>query len=274
MSQDQAMSMSDEQPMSVQSAPRATPGREGERPQTDHLYGKRNGGRNAIIHHARASEGTLTERAGLRWRATATRPDILSAEDRRWVDGLSNSGEGRERTCRDLHVILLRAAKFEVARRRSAHHVGLADLDDIACQAASDALLRIIRKAHHFRGDSKFTTWATRFVGFEVRAKLRQHVSRNRTVGLGPEHDEQLVEPNSDPHLHAEAHELVGAIHGVVNDRFSAHQRTVFLALLMCDVTPADLGLQMGLSANAIYQIAFRARHCLRRELRANGFLD
>lgn len=223
---------------------------------------------------ARATEGTLAECDGSRRRAAATCPDTLSAEDRRWVDGLSDGGVDHERTCRDLHVILLRAAKFEVAQRRSAHRLGGADLDDIACQAASDALLLIISKARHFRGDSRFTTWATRFVGFEVRAKLRQHVSMNRTVGLGPEHDERLVAPNSDPYVHARAQELAEAIDGVVNSRFSSHQRTVFLTLLMCDVTPADLGSQMGLSANAIYQIAFRARRCLRRQLRSSGFLD
>jgi RNA polymerase sigma-70 factor (ECF subfamily) len=179
-----------------------------------------------------------------------------------------------ERTCRDLHAVLLAAARFEVAQRRHAHHVGGADLDDIACEAASDALLLVMRKAGEFRGDSRFTTWATRFVGFEVRAKLRRHVSRHRAVSLSPDDDEQLAEPNSDPYVHAEAEELAGAIRGVVNDRFTANQRTVFLALLICDVTPARLGLQMGLNANAIYQIAFRARHCLREELRTNGFLE
>jgi RNA polymerase sigma factor (sigma-70 family) len=201
-------------------------------------------------------------------------PRLLGAEDRRWVDGLAVGAADHERTCRDLHAVLLRAAKFEVAQRRNAHQVGGADLDDIACQAASDALLLVIRKASEFRGDSTFTTWATRFVGFEVRAKLRQHASRHRTVEIRPEHDDQLVEANSDPYLHAEAQELAEAIHAVVNDRFSANQRTVFLALLMCEVTAAGLGRQMGVNTNAIYQIAFRARHCLRGQLRANGFLD
>ena len=74
--------------------------------------------------------------------------------------------------------------------------------------------------------------------------------------------------------MRAEGHELAEAIHRVVNDRFSSRQRTVFLALLRRDVTPADLGSQLGLNANAIYQIAFRARHCLRSQLRANGLLD
>ena len=198
---------------------------------------------------------------------------LLDAENRRWVAGLADGAIDRERTCRDLYEVLLRAARFEVGQRRSAHQLGGADLDDLACQAASDALLLVIRKAAEFRGDSKFTTWATRFVGFEVRAKLRQHASRHCTVGIGPEHDEQLVDANSDPCVHAEARELAEAIRGVVHDQFSANQRAVFLALLRRDVTPADLGRQMGLTANAVYQIAFRARHCLRGQLRTSGFL-
>jgi RNA polymerase sigma factor (sigma-70 family) len=196
------------------------------------------------------------------------------AEDRHWVQGLAAGGLTRERTCRDLHAILLRAARFEVAQRRNSHQLGGADLEDIACQAASDALLLIIRKAGEFRGDSKFTTWATRFVGFEVRAKLRQHASRHHGVGLAPEHVDQLVEENSDPYVQAEAKDLAEAIRGVVNDRFSARQRTVFLALMTCERTPAELGPQLGLNANAIYQIAFRARRCLRGQLRAAGFLE
>lgn len=204
----------------------------------------------------------------------AHRPKPLGADDQRWVDGLSDDGLDHERTCRDLHAILLGAARFEVAQRRRAHQVAGADLDDIACEAASDALLLVIRKAGEFRGDSRFTTWATRFVGFEVRAKLRQYMARHRMVGLAPEHGDQLAEANSDPYVHAEAHELAGAIRGVVNDRLSENQRAVFLALLMPDTTPTDLGVQMGLNANAIYQIVFRARHCLRGQLRASGFLD
>jgi RNA polymerase sigma factor (sigma-70 family) len=227
-----------------------------------------------VAHRATVDRPVTRELPFARRQAAATCPDTLDAEDRRWVNGLAGRGVDHERTCRDLHAILLRAAKFEVGQRQTAHHLGGADLDDIACQAASDALLLIIRKAGEFRGDSRFTTWATRFVEFEVRAKLRQHVSRHRTVALAPEHHEQLVEANSDPSVQAEGQELAEAIHRVVDDRFSSHQRTVFLALLMRDVTPADLGSQMGLNANAIYQIAFRARRCLRSHLRANGLLD
>jgi hypothetical protein len=88
----------------------------------------------------------------------------LTAEDRYWIEGLASTGESRERTCRELHAILLRAARFELARAFRPKTPSGPDLDDIACQAASDALLLVIRKATEFRGDSRFTTWATRFV--------------------------------------------------------------------------------------------------------------
>jgi len=227
-----------------------------------------------LIHGEAGNRSATPEFPFVRRQPPATCAPTLGAEDQRWLDGLADTGADHERACRDLHALLLSAAKFEVAQRRNAHHLSGADLDDIACEAASDALLLVIRKAGEFRGDSRFTTWATRFVAFEVRAKLRQHVSRHRTVGLAPEHDEQLAEANSDPAVHAEAQELAGAIRNVVNDRLTGNQRTVLLALLMCDVTPARLGLQMGLNANAIYQIAFRARCCLRGQLRTNGFLE
>lgn len=201
-------------------------------------------------------------------------PKPLGVDDQRWVDGLTGSGVDHERMCRDLHAVLLNAARFEVGQRRHARQLAGADLDDIAYEAASDALLLVMRKARDFRGDSRFTTWATRFVVYEVRAKLRQYTSWHRAVCLTPEHEEQLPQINSDPYVHAEANDLAGAIREVVTDQFTENQRAVFVALLTHGSTPTDLGVQMGLNANAIYQVVFRARHCLRGQLRASGFLD
>lgn len=240
-------------------------------PQTDHRYATADGPR---LLYGDAADCPVIRESPFARRHLAYCANSLGTDDQRWVDGLADGAIDHERTCRDLYAILLRAAKVEVAQRCNARYLSGADLDDIACQAASDALLLIIRKAHEFRGESRFTTWATRFVGFEVRAKLRQHTTRHRTIGLAPEHEAQLVEADADPAVRAEVHELAEAIRAVVNGRFSARQRTVFLALLMCDVTPARLGLQLGLNANAIYQIAFRARRCLRAQLCADGLLD
>jgi hypothetical protein len=63
-----------------------------------------------------------------------------------------------------LHALLLRAARFEVARRRaSLPHLRGGEPDDIALEAADDALIAVLGKLDDFRGASRFSTWAYKF---------------------------------------------------------------------------------------------------------------
>jgi hypothetical protein len=64
--------------------------------------------------------------------------------------------------------MLLRAARREAARRGPRVQITGPELEDLACQAAGDALLAITQKVAQFRGESRFTTWAYKFVLFEV----------------------------------------------------------------------------------------------------------
>jgi RNA polymerase sigma-70 factor (ECF subfamily) len=83
------------------------------------------------------------------------------AEPRAWIGALSSVGAPREDAVAPLHGLLVRASRFEVARRRRALGGGSAGhLDDLAMQAADDALVAILRKLDTFRGDSRFTTRA------------------------------------------------------------------------------------------------------------------
>lgn len=59
-----------------------------------------------------------------------------------------------------LHALLLRAARSELPRRAPRIRVSGPELDDLAHQAADDALMSITSKLASFRGDSRFTTWA------------------------------------------------------------------------------------------------------------------
>ena len=59
-----------------------------------------------------------------------------------------------------LHALLLRAARFEVARPcPMLPHPRGDELDDIASEAADDALMSVLRRLDDFRGASRFTTW-------------------------------------------------------------------------------------------------------------------
>ena len=66
------------------------------------------------------------------------------------------------------------------------------ELDDLAYQAAADAVMAITRKIGQFKGESRFTTWAYRFVIFEVSAKIGRHFWRHPTRPLDAESWDRL----------------------------------------------------------------------------------
>ena len=81
----------------------------------------------------------------------------------------------------------LRAARFELGRRQAAlSHVRGEELDDIAMQAANDALMAVLAKLDDFRGASRFTTWAYKFALLEAGVKLRRRAWQDREVVLEP----------------------------------------------------------------------------------------
>jgi RNA polymerase sigma-70 factor (ECF subfamily) len=95
-------------------------------------------------------------------------PDIESLG---WHRALNGTGAGRQHAVERLHALLLRAARFEVARRRRTVDE---DLDALAVQAADEALRAILSRLHTYRGDARFTTWAYKFALHEAAAKVRE----------------------------------------------------------------------------------------------------
>ena len=100
--------------------------------------------------------------------AQAAPPD-LDAESRAWLDALRSSGAERDHAVERLHDLLLRAARFEVARRGAR-----ADGADLAQQSADDALVAVLAKLDDYRGASRFTTWAYKFALLEAGVKTRR----------------------------------------------------------------------------------------------------
>src|SRR5437588_1121635 len=108
-----------------------------------------------------------------------------SPDGRDWLADLRSSGPERERAVADLHALLLRAARFELGRRRAAlSHVRGEELDDLAMQAADDALVAVLSKLDDYRGASRFTTWAYKFALLETGVKLRRRAWQEREVVL------------------------------------------------------------------------------------------
>jgi RNA polymerase sigma-70 factor (ECF subfamily) len=198
----------------------------------------------------------------------------LDAESAEWLLALGSSGRRRDQALDRLHGLLLRAARAELRRRAAQTPTG-PELDDLAYHAAADALLAITGKLNQFRGESRFTTWAYKFVIFEVSGKLARHFWRSPAVPMEPEDWARLPDRlGLDPAADAQSRELVGALRRAVQDELTQRQRRVFTAIVL-DGAPLDaVAAELGSSRNAVYKIMFDARRKLRASLVANGYLD
>lgn len=191
-----------------------------------------------------------------------------------WVRALSGDGPERERAVARLHEMLLRVARAEARRRSGQLRISGPELDDLAHQAAADAVLAIIGKIGEFRGESRFTTWACKFVMFEVSGKVGRHFWRHPPVALEPEDWDRLPDRlGFDPARESEWRDLIRVLRRAIEEELTEHQRRVFAALVLDGVPLDALAAKLGSSRNALYKTMFDARRKLRACLVANGYL-
>jgi RNA polymerase sigma-70 factor (ECF subfamily) len=149
------------------------------------------------------------------------------------------------------------------------------ELDDMANQAAADALVRILAKINEFRGESRFTTWAYKFVIFEVSNKLGRHFWRDAPESWDAEDWSSLPDRFAlDPVQSAQDRSLVDGLRAAVEQELTAHQRRIFVAIVLNAVPLDALVAELGSNRNAIYKALFDARRKIRASLVANGYLD
>jgi RNA polymerase sigma-70 factor, ECF subfamily len=202
-------------------------------------------------------------------------PPRFDPDSAHWVQTLSGAGPQREAGLERLHDLLLRIARSELQRRGGQLRVTGPELDDLAYQAAADALLAIVAKLGQFRGESRFTTWAYKFVIFEVSAKIGRHFWSNPVVPMDAEEWERLSDRfGLDPARETEWRDLADAVHRAVDEQLTPRQRQVFVAIVLNGVPMDALVAELGSTRNAIYKTMFDARRKLRAALAANGYLD
>jgi RNA polymerase sigma-70 factor (ECF subfamily) len=190
-----------------------------------------------------------------------------------WLEALKEGGPGHDRAVERLHELLLRGARFEVSRRRaSLGYVRGEELEDVAMQAADDALMAVLGKLDQFRGASRFTTWAYKFVLLEAGVRLRKRAWQEREVVLDSDSWTRLEHSTLAPGAEAEQTELLGAITESVGEDLTEHQRQVLVSLAI-DGVPIDvLADRLGTTRNALYKTLHDARRKLRHALNEKGY--
>lgn len=193
-----------------------------------------------------------------------------------WLTELTDPDQHDDAVVR-LHELLLRIARSECSRRADTHGLQGPELDDLAHQATADALLSIMARLDGFRGESRFTTWAFKFVVLEVSSKVTRHAWRRSPLQLDDEGWERLPArlgvTGDSPEALVEAQEMVDAVQVAIESVLTPHQRRVFLAVAV-DGVPLDVLVErFDANRNAIYKTMFDARRKIRAQLVTNGYL-
>jgi RNA polymerase sigma-70 factor (ECF subfamily) len=207
--------------------------------------------------------------------ALMTTPTQMPADSpaRDWVERLRAEGPEGRAAVAELHALLLKAARFEIGRRGAElRHLRGGDEEDLAHQAADDALVAVLGKLDDFRGESRFTTWAYKFALLEAAVKVRRRAWQGREVPLEDEAWRTLADAGSGAGRRAEDAELFAALREEIERSLGPRQREVLVAVALNDVPIDVLAERLGSTRGALYKNLHDARRKLRGALAARGF--
>ena len=169
-------------------------------------------------------------------------------------------GPQRDAAIAELHALLLRAARFELARR----DLPSGERADLATEAADDALMAVLAKLDSFRGASRFTTWAYKFALLEAGVKARRRAWRDREIAIDEERWPEIPDRGLSAHERLEQDELLRALRDAVRTELTPHQREVFCALALNGVPIDVLAERLDSTRGALYKTLHDARRKLR----------
>lgn len=180
----------------------------------------------------------------------------------------------------DLYALLVRMARSQAYRIGPRWGLWGQDLDDIAHQAAADAMLVLAGKVETFRGEASFVTWAFPFIRLAVLNSLSRGpwskgpafptvLDDESLGGLAAHRGAGLRDPAGE----AEALDLLEAVRQALMHTLTARQRQVLAAVVFEHVSVQDLAERMDVTCNSLYKCIFDARRKLRLELSRRGFL-
>jgi RNA polymerase sigma-70 factor (ECF subfamily) len=209
---------------------------------------------------------------------THVRRDELLAEasDRQadataWVRSLRGSGPDREEAAARLHALLVRAARFELLRRRAALNGWGESVDDLAVLSADNALSALLAKLDDYRFESRFTTWAYKFAILEAAVVARRRTWQERELPIDPVAWGRLSASAPDVADDLAARERLREVTAAIQTELSPHQREVLTALVLGGVPIDVLAERLNTTRGALYKTLHDARRKLRDAVGSEG---
>jgi RNA polymerase sigma-70 factor (ECF subfamily) len=200
---------------------------------------------------------------------------LAERNNQQWLQDLRQKGPVQERALDDLRALLVRGLGYALSKYTN---VGPADLQDFA----QDATLKILNALDSFRGESKFTTWATKIAVHTAFTELRRR--RWRDVSLDeittpPDERETptfftpstLADTATGSEQQVMQQQVLEIMRNVIENELTERQRKALVAARLQGMALQEVARQMDTNRNALYKLLFDARQKIKEGMLAQG---
>ncbi len=204
----------------------------------------------------------------------------IERSNEQWIADLTGSPAAQAAALADLRQRLQRGIFFYLTHERS-DLAGLArqELSQLAEDLAQDAVLRVMDNLDSFRGDSRFTTWATKIAVRLAISDLRRARYRDFSLDdltadgdLHPETTEPLAStPIPNPEHTTERADVLRRINQALAEALTERQYQALHAVAIQGVPLEVVAERMNTNRNALYKLLHDARRKLRAHLEEQG---
>ena len=187
-----------------------------------------------------------------------------------WLRALRTGGAEQEEALKDLRQRLINGMRAYLAEDRSYKSGrGSEEARQIVEDCAQEALLIIKRKIDTFRGESRFTTWATTIAIRRLLSELRRRQWHELSIeesAIGHDLPDRPVEPlqSGNPEMALQQDEVWSLLKQIVEKDLTSRQRFVLIASAFQGM-PLDLiAAKLGTNRDNVYKILHDARKKLK----------
>ena len=197
-----------------------------------------------------------------------------------WIAALQENGKAAQsEALTELRLRLQRSIYFYLSQDRSDLR-GLAaqELAQMAEDLAQDATLRVMDNLANFRGESRFTTWATkvaiRLAISDLRRARYKDFSLDELTADGdllPISTRLGSAASPTPEKVAERDDVLEKIELALKEALTERQYQALVAVALKGIPLDVLAERMGTNRNALYKLIHDARRKLKTHLEAEG---
>lgn len=197
-----------------------------------------------------------------------------------WLADLRGAPEVQTQAIEDLQQRLQRGIFYYLSRERSdLSSLSNHELTQMSQDLAQDATLRVIENLDSFRGDSLFTTWATRIATRVAISELRRARYKDFSLDSMTANGDFLsltTNPVASstplaPERAAEQTEMLGRIQHALDEVLTERQQQALIAVAVRGVPLEVVAEQMNTNRNALYKLLHDARRKLKSHLESQG---